>query len=252
MGSLNGRKALVTGGSRNLGAEIARFLAAEGASVAVNYRSSSSEADRVVDSLECRDTAHHIAVQGDVSQPSDVSRIVETCSVEFEGPIDILINNAGPYVSRPFVELTVEEFDRVWNTKVRAIYLLARAVAPGMRAVGYGRIVNLSASSAFVRNRSIYTLANASVITFTEQLAVELSPDVLVNAVAPGQIHESMEELRTLAPEWADEVVRRTPLGRLATRREIARVVALMCGSAFDAVTGVTVPVDGGLRLNTV
>jgi NAD(P)-dependent dehydrogenase (short-subunit alcohol dehydrogenase family) len=177
---------------------------------------------------------------------------VETCTVALGGAIDILINNAGPYASSPFVQLDVDEFDRVWNANVRAIYLLARAVAPGMQNLGHGRIVNLSASSAYVRNRSIYSLANASVITLTEQLAVELAPDVLVNAVAPGQIAESMDELRTVAPEWADEVVRRTPLGRLATRGDIARLVVLMCGPAFDAVTGVTVPIDGGLRLNTI
>jgi len=252
MSSLIGRRALVTGGSRNLGAEVARHLAVEGASIAVNYRTSSSEAARVVASLECCDAARHVAVQGDVTNPSDVARIVQACSVELGGPLDILINNAGPYVSTPFAELEVEDFDLVWNAKVRAIYLLARAVAPGMRVGGYGRIVNLSASSAFVRNRSIYSLANASVITLTEQLAVELSPDILVNAVAPGQIQESLDELRALAPEWADEVVRRTPLGRLATRREIARIVTLMCGPSFDAVTGMTVPIDGGLRLTTV
>lgn len=72
-----------------------------------------------------------------------------------------------------------------------------------------------------------------------------------MNAVAPGQIHESLEELRELAPAWADDVLRKTPLDRLATRRDVARVVVQLCGPAFDAVTGVTIPIDGGLRLTT-
>lgn len=248
---LGGRRALVTGASRNLGAEIARHLAAAGASVAVNYRSSEAEAEEVVASLECRDGAQHIAVRGDVAKEDEVSDLVAKSICGLGGPIDLLVNNAGPYSSTPFVRLEVDEFDRVCGANTKAIYLLARAVAPGMRSVGGGRIVNLSASSAFVRNRSVYTLANASVITLTEQLAVELAPEILVNAIAPGQIQESLEELRVLAPEWASDVVRMTPLGRLATRAEIAAVATSICGSAFGNVTGVTIPVDGGLRLNT-
>lgn len=251
MAALDGRRALVTGASRNLGAEIVRQLAAAGASVAVNYRSSTAEASTLVESLERRSGARHAAVRGDVTDPSDVDSIVAASSAELGGPIDVLVNNAGPYVSTPFCDLPVEDFDRVWDANVKAVYLLARACAPGMRQIGRGRIINLSASSAFVRNRSIYSLANKSVITLTEQLAVELAPDISVNAIAPGQIHESLEELREFAPEWACEVVRRTPLGRLATRAEIAGIVTLLCGPAFDAVTGITVPIDGGLRLNT-
>jgi len=247
--ALDGRRALVTGGSRNLGAEIARQLATAGASVSVNYRS--DHPDDLVSSLDRVDGAHHVAVRGDVTNPSDVEYIVEESASELGGPIDILINAVGPYDSTPFLELEVDEFDRIWDANVKSIYLLARSCAGGMRDLGRGRIVNLSAVSAFVRNRSIYTLANKTVITLTEELALELAPEILVNAVSPGQIHESLEELRGIAPEWASEVVTRTPLGRLATRAEIAGVVTLLCGPAFDSVTGMTVPVDGGLRLNT-
>lgn len=251
MVSLLGQRALVTGGSKNLGAAIARELAAAGASVAVNYRTSEADASRVVGSLHRADGAQHASVQGDVTRLDDIQSIADSCSERLGGPIDILVNNAGPYLSTPFVHMEVADFDRVWNANVRAIYLLAKAMVPGMRAVGAGRIINVSASSAFVRNRSIYAVANSSVITLTEQLAVELAPTVLVNAVAPGQIHESLDELRDLAPAWADDVVRKTPLGRLATRRDVARVIVELCGSAFDAVTGVTITVDGGLRLRT-
>jgi NAD(P)-dependent dehydrogenase (short-subunit alcohol dehydrogenase family) len=248
---LAGHRAVVTGASRNLGAEIALGLAASGTAVAVNYRCSREEAEGVVASLPDVNHGRHAVVGGDVADPSDAEWIVAEAKRALGGPIDILVNNAGPYIARPFLELEEGEFDRVWNVKTKATYLMTRAAAPGMRDLGWGRIVNLSASSAYVRNRSIYTLANAAIITLTEELALELAPEILVNAIAPGQIFESLEELREGAPEWAETVMSSTPRGRLVTRRELADMVVLLCGPMFDSVTGVTVPVDGGLRLNT-
>ena len=251
MAALGGHRAVVTGASRNLGAEIAARLATAGVAVAVNYRSSHDEAEAVVASLTEVGRGRHWAVAGDVADPDDAVRVVAESAKALGGPIDILVNNAGPYSATPFLDLKEEEFDRVWNANTKATYLMARAVAPGMKEGGWGRIVNLSASSAFVRNRSVYTLANAAIITLTEELAVELAPDIGVNAIAPGQILESLEALEDIVPEWAVQVVSATPRGRLATRGEIADIVVLLCSPLFDSVTGVTVPVDGGLRLNT-
>ena len=249
MSALEGSRAVVTGASRNLGAEIAAALARAGASVAVNYRTSSDEAEAVVAALPAAPGAAHVSVGGDVSTPEGAAAVARASEQALGGPPDILVNNAGPFASTPFVELEEADFDRVWNANVRAAYLMTQELAPGMTRSGRGRIVNVSASSAFVRNRSIYTVANASIITLTEELAVELAPEITVNAVAPGQIHESLEELRDYVPDWADQVVRATPLGRLATRRDVADIVVALCTEAFAGVTGVTVPVDGGLRL---
>ncbi len=251
MAALGGHRAVVTGASRNLGAEIAARLATAGVAVAVNYRSSHDEAEAVVASLTEVGRGRHWAVAGDVADPDDAVRVVAESAKALGGPIDILVNNAGPYSATPFLDLKEEEFDRVWNANTKATYLMARAVAPGMKEGGWGRIVNLSASSAFVRNRSVYTLANAAIITRTEELAVELAPEIGVNAIAPGQILESLEALEDIVPEWAVQVVSATPRGRLATRGEIADIVVLLCSPLFDSVTGVTLPVDGGLRLNT-
>ncbi len=251
MAALVGHRAVVTGASRNLGAEIAARLAAAGAAVAVNYRSSRDEAEAVVASLTDVGHGRHWAVAGDVADPDDADRVVAESAKALGGPIDILVNNAGPYSATPFVDLEEDEFDRVWNANTKATYLMTRAVAPGMRKRDWGRIVNLSASSAFVRNRSVYTLANAAIITLTEELAVELAPEIGVNAIAPGQIHESLEALSDIVPDWAVRVMSATPRGRLVTRREIADIVVLLCSPLFDSVTGVTIPVDGGLRLNT-
>ena len=251
MTALAGRRALVTGASRNLGAEIAARLAAAGASVAVNYRASRAEADAVVAALPTMAGGRHCAVGGDVADPADAARMVADSSRALGGPVDVLVNNAGPFAADPFVELDEDDFDRVWNVNAKGTYLATRAAAPAMRELGWGRVVNISASSAFVRNRSVYTLANAAIVTLTEELALELAPEITVNAVAPGQIHESLEELREHVPEWAERVVAATPRRRLATRKDVADVVVLLCGPTFDTVTGVTIPVDGGLRLHT-
>lgn len=165
------------------------------------------------------------------------------------GPIDVLVNNTGPYGMTPFTEMGEDEWDRVWDGNAKATYLVTRSVVAGMRASGWGRIVNISAVSAFVRNRSIYGLAKAAVGVLTEELALELAPEITVNAIAPGQILESLDDLGEFAAGWAEEVTARTPAGRLATRAEVAEVVYLLCTPAFDLVTGSVIPVDGGLRL---
>lgn len=251
MTSLAGRRAVVTGASRNLGAETALRLAHAGVAVAVNFRSSHEEAAAVVACLPSVRHASHLAVGGDVGDPTDAKRVVGESSLALGGPIDILINNAGPYDATPFMDLEPDAFDRAWDANVKATYLMCSAVAPGMQDGGWGRIVNISAVSAFVRNRSIYSLANAAIITLTEQLAVELGPAISVNAVAPGQISESLEQLKEYSPDWAEHVVAATPTHRLATRREIADIIVSLCSPLFDSVTGITIPIDGGLRLNT-
>lgn len=245
---LDGKRALVTGSSRNLGATIARTLAESGASVAVTYLTSEDRARELVSTLETGGGTH-VAVAMDAADPASVRTAIEATVSGLGGDIDVLVNNAGPYASTPFVELDEADWDRVWDANVKGAYVAAQEVAPGMKRSGWGRIVNVSAVSAYVRNRSIYTLAKSAVITLTESLALELAPEVTVNAVAPGQIAESLPDLREFNSEWADEVLEATPLGRLVTRRDVAGLVALLCSPSFDGVTGATIPVDGGLRI---
>ena len=260
MAELTGKRVLVTGASRNLGAALAERLAQGEMSVAVNYRTSKTAAEELVARLESETGRAHVAVAGDMGDAHDAQEAIGTAVERLGGPIDILVNNAGPFSITPFAELTEEEWDRVWDANVKATYLAVRAVAPAMRAAarefapkmqekGWGRIINVSAVSAYVRNRSIYGLSKQAVVTLTEQLALELAPEVTVNAVAPGQIEESVQELAEFSPEWAGQVRARTPAGRLVHRAEIAEIVYLLCTHAFDMVTGVTIPVEGGLRL---
>jgi len=241
-----GRSALVTGASRNLGAEIARALASRGARVAVNYLSSRQAAAQVVAGLP---GLGHVAADGDVSVASGVESVVAQAERSMGASIDILVNNAGPFSMTPFADLDPAEFDRIWNANVRAAYLCTRRVAPGMMAQGWGRVINISAGSAFLRNHSVYSLAKDATITLTEQLALELGPAVTINGVAPGQIAESAEDIAAFDPDFVTRTLARTPAGRLVTRAEVAGLIVALCTPAFDMVTGVTVPVDGGARL---
>lgn len=243
---LAGKAALVTAGSRNLGSAVAVALAERGARVAVNYHSSQGEAEALLDRMP---GSGHAAVRGDAGSPDGVRAIVTEAREALGSPIQVLINNYGPFSMTPFAEMPEDEWDRIWDANVKVAYVAVRSVVPGMREAGWGRIVNLSAGSAYLRNHSIYTLSKESLLTLTEALAVELGPEINVYAVAPGQIAESAEDIAEFDPSFVERSIAATPIGRLVTRPEVAAIIAELCGPLFDAVTGVTIPVDGGWRL---
>ena len=247
--NLEGRVAVVTGGGRNLGRSICEALAGNGASVAVNYLSDRVAADGLVETLRHETGRDHLSIEADVSRGDHVERMFERV-VDRYGGVDILVNNAGPFGVTPLVELDEAEWDRVVNGNLKSAYLCARVFGPHMRERGWGRIINFSAVSAAVRDRAAYGLAKSAVEVLTEQLALELSPEVTVNAISPGQVEESLGELAEMDnEEWARRVRSATPAKRLVTRREVAEMVVLLCTTAFDLVTGATLPMDGGLRL---
>ncbi len=247
-GFLEGKTALVTGASRSLGAVIAERLAELGATVGVGYYASFVEADVLVERLQAETGREHVALAGDLSDSENVRLLVEQ-ALESLGRVDVLVNNVGPFGLTPLSQLSEEEWDLVWNANVKAAWLASQLVAPSMKAAGWGRIVNVSAAFHALRDLSIYALAKEAVIVLTEQLAVELAPEITVNAIAPGQIAESADAMVDFDPTFVPRVLEATPLGRLATRKELAELVALACGPAFDFVTGTTIPVDGGFRL---
>lgn len=241
---LDGHTALVTASSRNLGATIASELAGRGADVVVTYHGSKSQADDLVARLPA---GRHVCVQGDLSTTAGIIEMVESAVEAAPGVIDILVNNSGPFSMVPFVELEPDEWDRIWTANVKAAFLASKMLVPNMR--GWGRVVNVSAGSAYLRTHSIYTLAKDAMITFTEALAVEVAPDVTVNCVAPGQIAESADDMAEFDPTFVERTTDATPLGRLVTRSDVAAIVAELCGPTFAAVTGVTIPIDGGAHL---
>jgi NAD(P)-dependent dehydrogenase (short-subunit alcohol dehydrogenase family) len=246
--TVDGRNVLVTAGAKHLGAAIAEVFAERGANVAINYRTSRHEANALEERLTADHGGTHAAVQADVADTADVTRMIQQVESKV-GPVNILVNNAGPFSKTPFAELAEDEWDQVLDSNLKAAYLCTAAVVGPMKSNNWGRIINVSAVSAFVRNRSVYGLSKASLHTLTESLALELAPDVTVNAIAPGQILESLQEMSGIDPGWAESVAAKTPLGRLVTRREVAEAVAALCTEPFDMLTGAVVPLDGGLRL---
>lgn len=241
-----GKVALVTGSSRNLGAAIAQTLARYGAQVAIHYvRGEEAAASTVQAIRDAGGDAH--AFQADASVGTDVQRLAAEVLDHF-GRVDILVNNVGPYADMPFAEMPEATWDRVMNSNIKAAYLLSGAVAPGMRERGWGRIVNLSAGSAFIRSHSVYGLAKAAMIHLTESLSVELAPEIQVNAISPGQIAES-EEVDLIDPTYKQRLADATPLKRLVTRDEVARAVCLLSSDLFPTLTGHTLILDGGWSL---
>jgi NAD(P)-dependent dehydrogenase (short-subunit alcohol dehydrogenase family) len=244
--AISGKICLITGGSRTLGAEIARRMARYGAHVVVNYHRSRSAALALCEELAALG-AQAWAIQADVSQPHDVERLVSQTWSQF-GALDILVNNVGPYVDTPFLELSLADFDRVIAGNVRSTFLVTQAAGRLMKQRGSGHIITIAATSLFHRSHSVYGLAKSSVVHLTEALALELAPEVHVNALAPDLIADNED----MTPELAARVIASTPMGRLVTRDEVAEMVCLLCTPAFAMVSGHTLVLDGGHSIRRI
>jgi NAD(P)-dependent dehydrogenase (short-subunit alcohol dehydrogenase family) len=242
--SLGGHVALVTGAARNLPAVIASEFAAAGAAVAINDVAHQDQAEALAASIE-NEGGRAAVFMADVADHEQLVGLVDRVQSEL-GTVDILINGAGPFAMDPFPQLPEADWDRVMDANLKAVYMLAGLVAPGMKARGWGRIINVSAGSADLRNHSIYGLAKWGIRHLTESLALELGPEITVNAISPGQIAESAPDISEFDPTFVDRAIAWTPVGRLVTRPEIARLMVLMCSPVFDMVTGETLRVDGG------
>jgi NAD(P)-dependent dehydrogenase (short-subunit alcohol dehydrogenase family) len=238
---LKGKVALVTGASSGTGVDISRELASRGARVAVHYRSSRAGASEVVEGIH-RAGGEAATFQADMAVSDDVRRLVAEVEGRL-GPVSVLVNNAGPFADTAFRTLSERDWDYVMNTNLKAVFLASQLVLPGMEKLGWGRIVNLGATSAFVRSHSVYGLAKAALLYMTESMAVDFAPQVTVNAVVPSQIASARTDKM---PAYKAAAIAATPLARLVTQPEIARMVALICSPAFDFVTGRAIILDGG------
>jgi len=245
---LQGKGVLISGGSRHLGEAVARKMASLGASVAINHWQDGEKAEALARDLSAQGTAC-VAIEANVSQSWHVKRLVAQ-AVGAIGPIDVLVHCAGPFAMSPFARMEESEWDTILGVNLKGAYLLTKEVAPMMKQRGWGRIILMSAGSAFIRNHSIYTLAKSAMITLTESLAVELGPEITVNAIAPGQILESAAIMDTFEPGFSEKATQAAPLKRLVTRPEVAEMMALICAApAMQSVTGHTFVMDGGWRL---
>jgi 3-oxoacyl-[acyl-carrier protein] reductase len=236
---LDGKKALVTGGSRGIGRAIALELAGAGASVTVGYRSGKDEAEAVAKEAGGR------AVQADVSTAADAARLVEEA-----GDLDLLVNNAGVTRDGLIARMADEDWRDVLETNLSSVFYTSRAVARAMMKRRSGAIVNISSVVGLHGNpgQTNYAASKAGIIGFTKALARELgSRGVRANVVAPGYVRsrltdEISDEMRTL-------MLQNTPLGRFGEPEDIAGAVRFLCSDAAAFITGEVLLVDGGLGM---
>jgi NAD(P)-dependent dehydrogenase (short-subunit alcohol dehydrogenase family) len=232
--------ALVTGAGKRIGRSIALRLAEEGASIAVNYRTSKSEAESVVREIQALG-AKAVAIQADVSRRAEVAKLFAAVEKEF-GRLDILVNNAGVFFSAKFEDLTDEQWDGIMNANLKSQFLCAQAAAPIMKRQGRGRIINLASLGGLLAwpGYTHYCVSKAGSIMLTRCLARALAPEILVNAIAPGTIQFPGEP-----PD--EEYIRRVPLHRTGTGDDIASAAVYL--ATADFVTGQVIIVDGGRTL---
>ena len=237
--NLKGRVALVTGGSRGIGAAIAAALAQAGAAVAVNYRQRATEAEAVVAGISSKG-GRAIAHPADVSQAAAVASMIDHVTSAL-GPIDILVNNAGIAIVRSVDDLSEAEFDQTISVNLKSAFLCTQAVLPAMRAKKWGRIVNISSGAA--RGAGAigvhYNASKAGMEGLTRGYAARLVKEgITVNAVAPSLIETDMMKGRA-------DLAGRIPLGRLGRSDEVAQAVLMVLGN--DYMTGQTIILNGGM-----
>ncbi len=240
---LTGRVALITGGKR-IGAVVAATLANGGADIALVFNRSRPEADEAAAAIRYLGR-RALIIQADLRQAAECKRVVTATADEF-GRLDVVVNMASLYPSKPFADLTEDDWDQQMAVDLRSVFLVSKAAAPLMKADGGGRIINFSDwLSVSERPRYpgylTYYVAKTGVKALTEAMALELARDqILVNAVAPGPILAPPE----MSPEEHEGVAKATPLGRWGGENEIAKAVMFLVNSDF--VTGETIRVDGG------
>jgi 3-oxoacyl-[acyl-carrier protein] reductase len=237
--NLRGHVALVTGGSRGIGAAVAVALAEAGAAVAVNYRERADDANAVVATITAKG-GRAMAVAADVSQAAAVTAMVEQVAAGL-GPVDILVNNAGIAIVRGVDELTEDDFDRTILVNLKSAFLCTQAVLPAMRARKWGRIVNITSGAA--RGAGAigphYNASKAGMEGLTRGYAARLVKDgITVNSVAPSLIETDMMRGRT-------DLARNIPLGRMGQPAEVAHAVTMVLGN--DYMTGQTIVLNGGM-----
>lgn len=244
---LAGRVAVITGGSRGIGAATAAMLAERGAAVVVSGR----DGDRlqpVVKDLEGRG-ATVLGVAADVARREDADRLVDAAKERF-GRIDVLVNNAGMIRDGLLVRMRDDDWDRVIEVNLRGAFLLTRAAAKVMMRQKSGRIINITSAAGAMGNagQANYSAAKAGLIGLTKASARELAHwSILVNAVAPGLIDTDMAA--AVPAEAREALLAQVPLKRIGTVQDVAEVIAFLAGDGAAYITGQVVHVNGGLYM---
>jgi len=244
--SLEGRVALVTGGSSGIGRETALSLAREGADVAVNYRSNAAGAQEVCECIR-QLGRNSVALQADVSDFGEATEMVKKAIAEM-GHLDILVNNAGVTRDNLVLRMPEEDWDLVVNTVLKGTFACTKAALRQMMRQRYGRIINIGSVSGLAGNagQANYSAAKAGLVGLTKALAKELgSRNITVNLIAPGFIETGMTE--SLPQDLVDGILEMTPVGRLGKPADVAAAVTFLASEEAGFITGQVLSVDGGL-----
>jgi 3-oxoacyl-[acyl-carrier protein] reductase len=243
MSTLSGKTALVTGASRGIGAAIAKRLAMDGASVVITYSKGANFAADVVNDIE-RAGGKAIAVQADATDAEAVAAAVGK-TVETFGAIDVLVNNAGTAIPKPFEETTLDEMDRVIDLNLRGVFIATQAALKHMR--DGGRIITIGScvgERMMTPGLVTYAATKGAVRMFTQGLAREVGARrITVNNVQPGPIDT---DLNPVAGDWATPQVANTALKHYGSVEDIAAMVAFVAGPEAGYITGASLTVDGG------
>lgn len=240
------KNALVTGGSRGIGKEIALGLAKKGFNIAITYNSNESLAQEVIEEIK-ENGVKALAIKGNSAQEEDVTNIVAKVEEEL-GTIDILVNNAGITKDNLIIRMKSEDWDDVLNVNLKGVFLTTKAVVRGMMKKKYGKIINISSVVGVTGNagQANYSASKAGVIGFTKSMAKELaSRGIRVNAVAPGFIKTDMTDV--LKDEVKEELLKSIPLGSLGLPKDIANAVVFLASEESDYITGQVINVNGGM-----
>ncbi|PYN85242.1 MAG: 3-oxoacyl-[acyl-carrier-protein] reductase [Candidatus Rokuibacteriota bacterium] len=247
-GPLDGKVAIVTGGSRGIGAEVGARLAEDGAAVVVSGR----DGERLQQTVREWETQGRavLGIVADAASREDCERLVSTAKQHF-GRIDVLVNNAGMTHDQLLVRMTDEDWDRVIEVNLRSAFLMTRAVSKALvRQKSGGRVINITSTAGAMGNAGQvnYSAAKAGLIGFTKAAARELAHwSILVNAVAPGLIETDMT--KDLSAAAREALLAQVPLKRSGTAREVAEMVRFLAGDGATYVTGQVFHVNGGLYM---
>jgi 3-oxoacyl-[acyl-carrier protein] reductase len=249
MSKLKGKVAIVTGASKGIGAGIAKGLAAEGASVAVNYSSSKEGADRVVAEITGKG-GKAIAVQGDVAKAGDVQRIFAETKKAF-GKLDVLVNNAGVYQFAPLEGITEDQFHSMFNTNVLGLLLATQEAEKHFGADG-GSVINIGSGATTLTppTSAVYTATKGAVDMVTRVLAKELGPKkIRVNSINPGMVEtEGVHAAGFVGSDFQKQFEAQTPLGRIAQPDDITPIAVFLASADSGWLTGELIQAAGGLR----
>lgn len=245
MDDFKNKVAIITGGSRGIGRAIAKVLASAGCSVVITYKSSSQQAQELID--EISKVSKSMAIQADSSKFEDAQRVVDEVLKNF-GKIDILVNNAGITKDNLLLRMSENEWDDVIETNLKGVFNFTKAVIKHMISQRSGKIINIASVVGLIGNpgQANYAASKAGIIGFTKALAKEVaSRNIQVNVVAPGYVETEMTE--KLSEEQKRKLLEMIPVKRVAKPEEIAYVVKFLASPESDYITGQVIVVDGGL-----